>query len=321
MKKLIAIFLGFTGLLASAGAWAQDAYPSQNIRFVVPFTAGSATDTLARLLANRMTTVLGRNIVVENIAGGNGIPASQNVVRAAPDGHTVMITANTTHAGNQALLKKVPYDAVADFEPITKLGTITLALVANPSVPANDLKELIAYAKANPGKLTFGAGSSSSRMSAELLKTMAGIDMLYVPYKSNPQAVTDLLGGQISIFFGDVSTALPPVRAGKLKSFAVSGVKRSALAPDLPTIDESGLKGYELTAWFAAYAPAKTSKPIVDKLNAAFREALKDKDVSEKLLAAGIEPEPSTPDELRTFQAAETQKWKKIAADAKIEPE
>ena len=232
-----------------------------------------------------------------------------------------MITANTTHAGNQALLKKVPYDAVADFEPITKLGTITLALVANPSVPANDLKELIAYAKANPGKLTFGAGSSSSRMSAELLKTMAGIDMLYVPYKSNPQAVTDLLGGQISIFFGDVSTALPPVRAGKLKGFAVSGVKRSALAPDLSTIDESGLKGYELTAWFAAYAPAKTPKPIVDKLNAAFREALKDKDVSEKLLAAGIEPEPSTPDELRTFQAAETQKWKKIAADAKIEPE
>ncbi|HSJ39812.1 MAG TPA: tripartite tricarboxylate transporter substrate binding protein [Xanthobacteraceae bacterium] len=321
MKKLFAIFLGLAGLLASAGAWAQDTYPSQNIRFVVPFTAGSATDTRARLIANRLTTILGRNIVVENIGGGNGIPASQNVVRAAPDGHTVMITANTTHAGNQALLKKVPYDAVADFEPITKLGTITLALVANPSVPANDLKELIAYAKANPGKLTFGAGSSSSRMSAELLKTMAGIDMLYVPYKSNPQAVTDLLGGQISIFFGDVSTALPPVRAGKLKGFAVSGVKRSALAPDLSTIDESGLKGYELTAWFAAYAPAKTPKPIVDKLNAAFREALKDKDVSEKLLAAGIEPEPSTPDELRTFQAAETQKWKKIAADAKIEPE
>ena len=145
---------------------------------------------------------------------------------------------------------------------------ITLALVVNPSVQANNLKELIAYAKANPGKLTFGAGSSSSRMSAELLKSMAGIDMLHVPYKSNPQAVTDLLGGQISVFFGDVSTALPPVRAGKLKGFAVSGLKRSPLAPDLPTIDEAGLKGYELTAWFGAYAPAKTPKPIIDKLNA-----------------------------------------------------
>jgi tripartite-type tricarboxylate transporter receptor subunit TctC len=231
------------------------------------------------------------------------------------------VTSNTTHASNQSLLKKVPYDAVNDFEPITKLGTITLALVAHPSVPANNVRELIAYAKSNPGKLTFGAGSTSSRMSGELLKTMAGIDMLYVPYKSNPQAVTDLLGGQISIFFGDVSTALPPVRAGKLKGFAVSGLKRSPLAPDLPTIDESALKGYELTAWFAAYAPTKTPKPVIDRLNTAFREALGDKDVSEKLLAAGIEPDTGTPDELRKFQAAETQKWKQIAADAKIEPE
>jgi len=260
-------------------------------------------------------------VVIENIAGGNGIPASQAVVRSVPDGYTVMIASNTTHAGNQALLKKLPYDAVADFEPITKLGTITLALVAHPSVPANNLKELIAYAKANPGKLTFGAGSTSSRMSAELLKTMAGIDMLHVPYKSNPQVVTDLLGGQISIFFGDVSTSVPPMRAGKLKGFAVSGSQRSPLAPDLPTIDESGLKGYELTAWFAAYAPAKTPMPIIEKLNAAFREALADKDVSSKLLAAGIEPEASTPDELRKFQAVETQKWDKIARDAKIEKE
>lgn len=319
MKRAIASLLAVLGLVGAVQA--QDAYPAQNIRFVVPFTAGSATDTLARVLANRMSATLGRTVVVENIAGGYGIPAAQNVVRSAPDGYTVMVTANTTHAGNQALLKKIPYDAAADFEPITKLGSITLALVANPSVPANNLKELIAYAKANPGKLTFGAGSSSSRMSAELLKTMAGIDMLHVPYKSNPQAVTDLLGGQISIFFGDVSTALPPVRAGKLKGFAVSGLKRSPLAPDLPTIDESGLKGYELTAWFAAYAPAKTPKPIVDKLNAAFRDALGNKEVAGKLLNAGIEPEASTPDELKTFQAAETKKWAKIATDAKIEKE
>lgn len=321
MRKVVASVVAAIVLLAAQHVSAQGTYPAQNIRFVVPFAAGSATDTLARLLANRMSMTFGRSVVIENIAGGNGIPASQAVVRSVPDGYTVMITANTTHAGNQALLKKLPYDAVADFEPITKLGTITLALVAHPSVPVNNLKELIAYAKANPGKLTFGAGSSSSRMSAELLKTMAGIDMLHVPYKSNPQVVTDLLGGQISIFFGDVSTALPPVRAGKLKGFAVSGLKRSPLAPDLPTIDESGLKGYELTAWFAAYAPAKTSMPVIEKLNAAFREALADKDVSAKLLAAGIEPEASTPDELRKFQAAETQKWGKIARDAKIEKE
>jgi tripartite-type tricarboxylate transporter receptor subunit TctC len=321
MRKVVASVVAAIVLLAAQHVSAQGTYPAQNIRFVVPFAAGSATDTLARLLANRMSMTFGRSVVIENIAGGNGIPASQAVVRSVPDGYTVMIASNTTHAGNQALLKKLPYDAVADFEPITKLGTITLALVAHPSVPANNLKELIAYAKANPGKLTFGAGSTSSRMSAELLKTMAGIDMLHVPYKSNPQVVTDLLGGQISIFFGDVSTSVPPMRAGKLKGFAVSGSKRSPLAPDLPTIDESGLKGYELTAWFAAYAPAKTPMPIIEKLNAAFREALADKDVSSKLLAAGIEPEASTPDELRKFQAVETQKWDKIARDAKIEKE
>jgi tripartite-type tricarboxylate transporter receptor subunit TctC len=321
MRKVVASVVAAIVLLAAQHVSAQGTYPAQNIRFVVPFAAGSATDTLARLLANRMSMTFGRSVVIENIAGGNGIPASQAVVRSVPDGYTVMIASNTTHAGNQALLKKLPYDAVADFEPITKLGTITLALVAHPSVPANNLKELIAYAKANPGKLTFGAGSTSSRMSAELLKTMAGIDMLHVPYKSNPQVVTDLLGGQISIFFGDVSTSVPPVRAGKLKGFAVSGLKRSPLAPDLPTIDESGLKGYELTAWFAAFAPAKTPMPIIETLNAAFREALADKDVSSKLLAAGIEPEASTPDELRKFQAAETQKWDKIARDAKIEKE
>jgi tripartite-type tricarboxylate transporter receptor subunit TctC len=268
MKKLVANCLAvtcLTGLVAMAGAQAQDSYPSQNIRFVVPFTAGSATDTLARLLANRMSTTLGRGVFVENIAGGNGIPASQNVVRAAPDGYTVMITANTTHAGNQALLKKVPYDAVVDFEPITKLGTITLALVASPSLPANDLRELIAYAKANPGKLTFGAGSSSSRMSAELLKTRAGIDMLPVPYKSNPQAVTDLLGGQISVFFGDVSTALPPVRAGKLKGFAVSGIKRSPLAPDLPTIAELAIPGFDFAPTIGFSGPAGIPHAIAAK--------------------------------------------------------
>jgi tripartite-type tricarboxylate transporter receptor subunit TctC len=311
--------LGLAGLVGAANA--QDRYPSQNIKFVVPFTPGSATDTLARLLGNRMSASLGQSIIVENAAGANGIVAAQKVVHAAPDGYTVFITSNTTHASNQSLLKKVPYDAVTDFEPVTKLGTITLALVGNPSVPANNVKELIAYGKANPGKLSFGGGSSSSRIAGELLKTLAGIDMLYVPYKSNPQVVTDLMGGQISLFFGDVSTSLPPVRAGKLKGFAVSSLQRSPLAPDLPTLNEAGIPGYDLTAWFAAYVPAKTPKPIVDKLNAAFREAIADKELSAKLTAIGIEPAASSPEELKAFTAAEIKKWAKIVADAKIEPE
>jgi tripartite-type tricarboxylate transporter receptor subunit TctC len=322
MKRLAGFLTAGIVLAATSGMVnGQDRYPSQSIKFVVPFAAGSATDTLARLLGHRVTAALGQNVVIENIAGGSGVIAAQAVMRSAPDGHTVFITSNTTHASNQSLLKKVPYDAIADFEPISKLGTITLALVGHPSVPANDVKSLIAYAKANPGKLSFGSGSTSSRIAGELLKTLAGIDMLHVPYKSNPQVVTDLLGGQISLFFGDVSTSLPPVRAGKLKGFAVSSLTRSSLAPDLPTLNEAGIPGYDLTAWFAAFVPAKTAKPVVDKLNAALCEALADKDVAAKLLAAGIEPAASSPDELKAFVMSETKKWAKIVADAKIEPE
>jgi tripartite-type tricarboxylate transporter receptor subunit TctC len=320
MRKPILAF-GIAAMLAMPGAASAQTYPSQTIKFVVPFAAGSGTDTLARLLGQRVSTTLGQNVIIENMPGGSGVIAAQNVVRATPDGYTVFITSNTTHASNQSLLKKVPYDANTDFEPVTKLGTITLALVAHPSVQAKDVKELIAYAKANPGKLTFGSGSTSSRVAGELFKTAAGIDMLHVPYKSNPQGVTDLLGGQISLFFGDVSTSLPPVAAGKLKGYAVSSLKRSPLAPDLPTLDEAGIRGYDLTAWFASFVPAKTPRPVVDKLNAAFREALADKDVLAKLRPAGIEPETGTPEELKTFMNAEIKKWAKIVADAKIEPE
>jgi tripartite-type tricarboxylate transporter receptor subunit TctC len=302
-------------------AMAQDRYPSRSIRFVVPFAAGSATDTFARLLGNHMSGTLGQTITVENIAGGSGVVAAMNVVRSAPDGYTVFVTSNTTHASNQSMLKQVPYNAVTDFEPVSKLGTITLALVVHPSVPAGSVRELLAYAKANPGKLTFGAGSTSSRAAVELMKTMAGVDMLYVPYKSNPQVVTDLLGGQINLFFGDLSTSLPPARAGRVKALAVSSAQRTPLAADLPTLDEAGVKGYELTAWFAAFTPAKVPQPIIDKLNAAFRAALADKDVAAKLAATGIEPVASSPDELKTFVASETEKWAKIVRDAKIEPE
>ena len=323
MTRMLAFAMSLLVAALSAGssANAQERYPSRSIKFIVPFAAGSATDTLARLLGNHAGASLGQSVIVENIAGGSGVPAALNVARAAPDGYTVFITSNTTHASNQSMLKRVPYDAVADFTPITRLGTITLALVGHPSVPADTIAELLAYAKANPGKLTFGSGSTSSRAAGELMKTMAGIDMLNVPYRSNPLVVTDLLGGQISLFFGDVSTSLPPVRAGKLKGFAVSSLERSPLAPELPTLSESGLSGYELTAWFAAFAPAKTPKAIIDRLNVAFRQALMDPDVSGKLLAAGIEPSPSTPEDLAAFVATEIKKWAKIVADAKIEPE
>jgi tripartite-type tricarboxylate transporter receptor subunit TctC len=320
-RIVLAALMATVGTAPASPLAAEQDYPTRSIRFVVPFAAGSATDTLARLLGNHAGPSLGQTIVIENITGGSGVPAAQNVARAAPDGYTVFITSNTTHASNQSMLKRVPYDALADFEPVTKLGTITLALVGHPSVPASDIPGLLAYAKANPGKLTFGSGSTSSRAAGELMKTMAGIDMLHVPYRANPMVVTDLLGGQISLFFGDISTSLPPVRAGRLKGFAVSSLQRTPLAPDLPSLDEAGLKGYDLTAWFAAFVPARTPKPVVDKLRETLVRALEDKATQEKLLQAGIEPDTSTSDGLKAFVQSEIKKWAEIVRAAGIEPE
>jgi tripartite-type tricarboxylate transporter receptor subunit TctC len=322
MLRTLAIAVGLTAtLLASTQPSPAQTYPTRPIRLVVPFAAGSATDTLARVLGQKLGAAEGWNVVIENMAGASGMLAAQNVARAAPDGHTVFVTSNTTHAANQNLFKKLTYDPVADFEPVGKLGTITLALAVHPSVPAGNVKELIAYGKANPGKLSFGSGSSSSRIAGEMLKTLASFDMLHVPYKSNPMAVTDLLGGQISLVFADVSTILPQIRAGKVKGFGVSSAQRSALARDLPTMAEEGVAGYELTAWFAAFVPAKTPKANVDKLNAAMNAALADKAVQDTLLSAGVEPLTGTPDELRAFVVSETKKWADIVKAARIEPE
>ncbi len=256
------------------------------------------------------------------MAGASGVLAAQNVARAEPDGHTVLISTNTTHGANQSLLKSVPYDAVNGFEHVTKLGTITLALIANPSVPANDVKELIAYAKANPGKLTFGSGSSSSRIAGEMLKSLGGIDIVHVPYRANPQAITDILGGQISLFFADISTTLPQVKAGKVKGFAVSTAQRSKLAPELPTMAEAGVPGYDLAAWFAAFAPAGTPKPVVDKLrDGARRRRHRQRGRRRSSSPPASSRRSSTSEELKAFVGTEIKKWADIVKAAGIQPE
>lgn len=318
MKTIVTTLVA--GLMLALPAGAQD-FPSRNVKFVVPFAAGSATDAVARILGDHVSKTLGKPVVVENLAGASGVIAAQNVARAEPDGHTVLITTNTTHGANQSLLKSVPYDAVGGFEAIGKIGTITLALTTHPSVPAKTVAELIAHAKVNPGKLTFGAGSSSSRIAGEMLKSLAGIDLTYVPYRSNPQAITDLLGGQISIVFADISTTMPQVRAGKVNGLAVSTASRSALAPELPTMIEAGVPGYDLAAWFAAFAPAKTPAPVVQALHSAIAAALADKATQDRLLAAGIEPEGSSPEALKAFVVAEIAKWADIVKKAGIQPE
>jgi tripartite-type tricarboxylate transporter receptor subunit TctC len=321
MRTLAAALIAAVGAAALATSAEAQNYPSRSIKFIVPFAAGSATDAVARIVGEHASKTLGQPIIIENQGGANGIPAARAVARSEPDGYTVLITTNTTHAANQSMLKSVPYDALNDFEPVTKLGTIPLALIANPSVPAKNVQELLAHVKANPGKLTFGSGSSSSRIAGEMLKSLGGIDIVHVPYRSNPQAVTDILGGQINLFFADISTTMPQVRAGKVTGLAISTAQRSPLAPELPTMAEAGVPGYDLAAWFAAFVPAKTPQPVVAKLREALVAAVNDKGTQEKLTAAGIEPETSTPEELKAFVRSEIKKWADIVKAAGIQPE
>ena len=307
-------------LASSFGVQAQT-YPNKPITLIVPFAAGSATDQLARALGQSITTDTRQTVVVDNKAGASGMLAAQAAARATPDGYTVLITTNTTHAANEHLYKKLPYDPVKDFAPVTGLGKGGQVLVVNASTPYKSVGELLAAAKKNPGKLSFGSGSSSSRMAGEMLKQLAGVDILHVPYKSNPLAITDLLGGQIDLMITDTSTGVPQVKAGKLRALGYSTQKRSTQLPDVPTIDEAGVKGYDMGYWFAAYAPAGTPAPVVARLNELLTAATKSAAAKSFFDNAGSEAWTTSPDELARFQAAETQKWGKVIKAAGIEAE
>lgn len=305
----------------SSAAHAVDPYPSRPIKFVVPFAAGSVTDITARVVADDVSVKIGQPVVVENTAGASGMIASQNVARATPDGYTVLIATNTTHAANPSLFKHLSYDPVRDFEPVAKLGSVPLALVINPSVPVKDLREFLVYARAHPGKLSFGSGSASSRVAGEMLKTMAGVDLVHVAYRSNPQAIADILGGHIQVFFADIANTLPQIRGGQLTGLAISTAQRSPLAPELPTMAEAGIPGYDISAWFGAFVPAKTPTDVIAKLHQALAAATTDNAVREKLLAAGIDAETSTPDQLRALLPEETRKWARVIKAAGIKPQ
>ena len=308
--------------LLAAGSAAAQGYPEKPITFVVPFAAGSATDQIARALGNGVTAEAKQPVVIDNKAGASGFIASQQVAKAAPDGYTVLITTNTTHAANEHLFKKLPYDPVKDFAPVAALGKGGQIMVVRPDFPAKTVAEFVALAKKDPGKHSFGSGSSSSRMAGELLQQLADIKLLHVPYKSNPLAVTDLLGGQIDMMITDTATGLPQVKAGKLRALGVSGAKRSPLAPDVPTIAEAGVKGYEMGYWFAAYAPAKTPPAVVKRLNELLVKAAKSDAAKTAFYEpSGTEVFTTTPEELAKFQTAESQKWGRIVKAAGIEAE
>ena len=312
--------LACAAALASASVLAQ-AYPDKPITFIVPFAAGSATDQLARALGQAVTEATKQQVIVDDKPGANAFIGAGAAARAPKDGYTVFITTNTTHAANEHLFKKLPYDPVKDFEPVTLLGRGGQIMVVNNNLPVSNVQEFIKLAKSKPGKLTFGWGSSSSRIAGELFKQMTGTFIVSIPYRSNPPAVTDLMGGQIDMMITDMATGLPQVKGGKLKALGVSTNKRSPLAPEIPTISEAGAKGYEMTYWFAAYVPAGTPAPVVARLNEILVKANKSGTAAKFYEPTGTEVLTSTPEELRKFQAAESQKWSKIITAAGIQKE
>jgi tripartite-type tricarboxylate transporter receptor subunit TctC len=309
-------------LLAAAPAVAQERYPSRSIRFIVPFAAGAATDLRARIFAERMAQDWGQPVVVDNRGGANGFIAAEAVARARGDGYTLLFTSNTTHGSNPALFRRLPYDPIKDFEPVALLGVSTMLVVVNNNLGIRSIGDLIAYGRANPGKLSFGSGSQSSRMAGEMFKSMAGIEMENVSYRANPQAITDVISGTLPLMFCDTTTAIPQVREGRVRALAVTAGARISAMPDLPTVAEAGnLPGYELGTWTAVYATAGTPRDIVEQLNAKLREILALPAVTERLRADATEPLTGSPDHLRDFTLAEIEKWTRVARQAGIQPE
>lgn len=313
-KRLwVSLFAVVLGWLAAATCALADNYPSKPIRLVVGYAAGGSTDVIARLVGQKLSEALGQPVVIENRPGAGATIASDYAAKAAPDGYTLFMStiANTI---NTSLYAKLPFDFARDFAPISLVATVPNVLVVNPAVPAKDLKELIALAKSKPGEINFASSGSGSsiHLSGELFNLVAGVKTVHVPYKGSAPAVTDLIGGQVQMMFDNLSSSLPHVRAGKLRALAVTGATRSAAAPDIPTMAEAGLPGYEITSWFALVAPAKTPPEILARLNAETTKILKLADVKEKLAGLGAEASSSSPDFLAEYIRTETAKWAKV---------
>jgi tripartite-type tricarboxylate transporter receptor subunit TctC len=309
-------------VLAVAGvshAFAQT-YPSKPIRFVVPFPPGSATDTVGRVVGQAMSEALGQAITVENKAGAQGTIGAKDVKDAAADGYTVLVTTSTTQAAVTSLLKSVPYDPVKDFAPIGKIGTTPFILITQQNFPSDDLKSLIAYAKSNPGKMSFGQGSSGSWVSGSLFASMAGVEVLMVPYKGIPPAITDLLGGNLSMVFADLGNGMAQLKGGKVKAMGVTSSKRASQTPDVPAISEV-LPGYDLVAWFALMAPANTPREVQAKLTSTLQAALQKPEVRQKLANAGIDVDSSDAAGLAKLIESESKRWATLTKQAKIDPE
>jgi len=313
MRSLIAVLAFACAAVAQAQAW-----PSKPIKYIVNFAPGGTTDILARLLSPKLTEALGQPVVVENKPGQAGSLGADQLAKSPPDGYTIGAGTVSSHAINVSLYSKLPYDVLKDFAPITLLATLPNMLVIHPSIPANNVQELIAFLKANPNKHSFGsAGNGTSQhMSGELFKTMTGVRMQHIPYKGSGPMIPDLLGGVLSMSFENLTTAYPPAKQGKLKALAVTSAKRSFLAPEVPTLAETGLAGYDISSWQALFAPAGVPKPIIDRLYAETVKALKAPDVVKRLQDLGLDVGGITPEEMTAKLREDIPRLGKIVKDS-----
>jgi tripartite-type tricarboxylate transporter receptor subunit TctC len=297
-------------------ACAAQNYPSRPVKIVVPYGVGGSADVFGRFLAAKLTDALGQPFVIENRPGGGAVIGTDAVAKSAPDGYTLLVMSNT-HAVNETLIPKKPYDLMRDLAPITGINSQDLLLVANPSVPVSNLKELIAYAKKNPGKLNYASSGPGTpyHMAGELFKHMAGLDIVHIPHKGSDQARTAVLGGQVELMFDAISTMISQVHAGKVKALGTTGHKRSPVTPDIPTVSEAGVPGYEAPIWLGLMAPAATPRPIIDQLSSAVAKIVNSPDVKANWLKQGAVPMAMKPDEFGKFLRADIEKWGKLVRE------
>ena len=306
----------------SFASWAQG-YPNHPIRLVVPFPPGGTTDILARAVAQKLTEAMGQSVVLDNRPGAGGNIGADVVAKSAPDGYTLLMGTVGTHAINPSLYAKMPYDHVKDFVPVVLVAGVPNVLVVNPSLPVNSVADLIKLAKAKPGSINFASSGNgtSIHLSGELFKAMAGVDMTHVPYKGSAPALSDLISGQVQVMFDNLPSSLPQIKAGKLRAIAVTSLKRAPALPDVPTISESGLPGFEASSWFGVLAPAGTPPAVITRLNAEVDKWLQTPEAKEQLLAQGAQAAGDTPEQFAAFIRSETGKWAKVvkASGAKVD--
>ena len=314
----------FFAVALGGPSWAQDvrSYPNRPVRLVIPFVAGGTADTAGRIVSDKLALGLGRPVVLDNRAGANSIVGCEIVAHASPDGHTLIVVA-AGFAVNPSLQKKLPYDTLRDFAPVGLIGSGPYLLVVHPSVPAKTVKELVAWLKERPGQISYastGVGSPP-HLSGELLRTLGGVDIIHVPYRGGGAILPDVLAGRVPLFFSSISTAVAHVQTGRLKAIAMTTPKRNHAMPDVPTFDEAGLKGYDVTGWYGILAPGKTPPAIVNRINQELNRVLGDGDTHKQLTQRGIDPAPGSPAGFSALIRAEIPKWAKVLQAAGIEPE